>query len=128
MHKRTLDNGQVYLQYKGNFYQFHDYPLSPKPLVLPGRPWPLIFQGGNSIDAREDKIKFAVNGFAIAKETEAEAIQLLQEIQGKADKEAVKAFGEAVKQAGSSTGNKKDMWVDGKFEDLVSAMMDSRPS
>lgn len=141
--------------FKGDFYQFHDYPLSPKPLSLPGRPHPLIFQGGNSIDAREngasvsdyyfmngntlegfqeqiadvkerarklgreDQIHFAVNGFAIVKETEAEAHQLLAEIQGKADKEAVAAFGDAVKQAGSSTGNKKGMWADSKFEDLV---------
>ncbi|KAJ8070591.1 hypothetical protein OCU04_000964 [Sclerotinia nivalis] len=129
--------------YKGDFYQFHDYPLSPRPLDLPGRPHPLIFQGGNSIDAREngahvsdyyfmngntlegfqeqiadvkerarklgreDKIHFAVNGFAIVKETEEEAIQLLSEIQGKADKEAVSAFADATKQAGSSTENKK---------------------
>ncbi|TGO21779.1 hypothetical protein BPAE_0201g00170 [Botrytis paeoniae] len=141
--------------YKGDFYQFHDYPLSPKPLNLPGRPHPLIFQGGNSIDAREngasvsdyyfmngntlegfqeqiadvkerarklgreEKIHFAVNGFAIVKETEEEAIQLLSEIQGKADREAVNAFSDATKQAGSSTGNKKGMWADSKFEDLV---------
>jgi alkanesulfonate monooxygenase SsuD/methylene tetrahydromethanopterin reductase-like flavin-dependent oxidoreductase (luciferase family) len=141
--------------YRGDFYQFHDYPLSPKPLDLPGRPHPLIFQGGNSIDARdngghvsdfyfmngntlegfqeqiadvkerarrigrENKIRFAVNGFVIVKETEAEAIQLLLEIQGKADKDAVNAFGDAVKQAAASTGNKKGMWADSKFEDLV---------
>ncbi|KAF7913895.1 uncharacterized protein EAF01_000301 [Botrytis porri] len=141
--------------YKGDFYQFHDYPLSPKPLSLPGRPHPLIFQGGNSIDAREngasasdyyfmngnslggfqeqiadvkerarklgreDKIHFAVNGFAIVKETEEEAIQLLSEIQGKADREAVNAFSGATKQAGSSTGDKKGMWADSTFEDLV---------
>lgn len=141
--------------YKGDFYQFHDYPLSPKPLALPGRPHPLIFQGGNSLDARdnsahvsdyyfmngntlegfqeqiadvrerarsvgrENVIKFAVNGFAIVRETEAEAIHVLKDIQGKADKEAVNAFGDAVKQAGSSTGEKKGMWADSKFEDLV---------
>ncbi|PQE19765.1 methanesulfonate monooxygenase protein [Rutstroemia sp. NJR-2017a WRK4] len=141
--------------YRGDFYQFHDYPLSPKPLKLPGRPHPLIFQGGNSIDARdngaqvsdyyfmngntlegfqeqiadvkerarkfgrEDQIRFAVNGFAIVRDTEWEAIQLLSEIQGKADKEAVAAFSDAVKQAGSSTSNKKGMWADSKFEDLV---------
>jgi alkanesulfonate monooxygenase SsuD/methylene tetrahydromethanopterin reductase-like flavin-dependent oxidoreductase (luciferase family) len=68
---------------------------------------------------RENQIRFAVNGFAIVKETEAEAIQLLSEIQGKADKEAVEAFRNAVKQAGSSTENRKGMWADSKFEDLV---------
>lgn len=64
-------------------------------------------------------IKFAVNGFAIVRETEAEAVRVLEEIQGKADKEAVEAFGDAVKQAGASTGNKKGMWADSKFNDLV---------
>ncbi|KAE8445444.1 hypothetical protein EG329_013457 [Mollisiaceae sp. DMI_Dod_QoI] len=141
--------------YKGDFYQFHDYPLSPKPISSPGRPHPLIFQGGNSLDARdngahvsdyyfmngntlegfqeqiadvrerartvgrEHEIKFAVNGFVIVRETEAEAIRVLEEIQGKADTEAVNAFGDAVKQAGSSTGEKKGMWAESKFEDLV---------
>lgn len=141
--------------YRGDFYQFHDYPLSPKPLNLPGRPHPPIFQGGNSLDAREngasvcdyyfmngntlegfqeqiadvkerakkygreDQVHFAVNGFAIVKETEEEAIRLLQEIQGKADKDAVNAFHSEVQQAGASTSNKKGMWADSKFEDLV---------
>jgi alkanesulfonate monooxygenase SsuD/methylene tetrahydromethanopterin reductase-like flavin-dependent oxidoreductase (luciferase family) len=68
---------------------------------------------------REHQIHFAVNGFAIIKETEEEAIQLLQEIQGKADKEAVAAFGDAVKEAGSSSSNKTGMWANSKFEDLV---------
>lgn len=40
--------------FKGDFYQFHDYSLKPKPLVLPGRPYPEIFQGGNSVDARDN--------------------------------------------------------------------------
>lgn len=141
--------------YRGDFYQFHDYPLSPKPLNLPGRPHPLIFQGGNSVDARENAaiasdyyfmngntlegfqeqiadvqerarkqgregmVRFAVNGFAIVKNTEEEAHRLLAEIQGKADREAVNAFGNAVKQAGASSSNQKGMWADSKFEDLV---------
>jgi NADPH:quinone reductase-like Zn-dependent oxidoreductase len=46
----TQDN----FTFKGDFYQFHDYTLAPKPLVLPNRPWPEIFQGGNSVDAREN--------------------------------------------------------------------------
>ncbi|GAB7350182.1 hypothetical protein MBLNU459_g0845t1 [Dothideomycetes sp. NU459] len=40
--------------FKGDFYQFHDYPLKPKPLSLPERPYPEIFQGGNSVDARDN--------------------------------------------------------------------------
>ncbi|ETI23639.1 dimethyl sulfone monooxygenase SfnG [Cladophialophora carrionii CBS 160.54] len=141
--------------FAGDFYQFHDYTLQPKPLKWEGRPHPEIFQGGNSVDAREnaatvsdyyfmngntlegfieqiedvkdrarregreDQVKFAVNGFVIARDTEEEAVRVLQEIQGKADKEAVEAFGEQVKNAGASTANKTGMWANSKFEDLV---------
>lgn len=141
--------------YKGDFYQFHDYPLKPKPLVLPGRPWPEIFQGGNSIDARENaahasdfyfmngntlegfqeqirdvkeraanagrpgQVRFALNSFVIYRETEEEAIRVLEEIQGKADKEAVEGFRQQVQNAGASTGNNTGMWANSKFEDLV---------
>ena len=133
---------QDVFNFKGDFYQFHDYPLKPKPLSSPDRPHPEVFQGGNSLDARENaaavsdyyfmngntlegfqeqirdvkkraeahgragQVKFAVNGFIIARETEAEAIQVLQEIQGKADKDAVEAFETQVQNAGASTSNK----------------------
>jgi dimethylsulfone monooxygenase len=33
--------------------------------------------------------------------------------------DAVKGFGEAVKQAGQSTADKRGMWADSSFEDLV---------
>ncbi|KAF7191151.1 FMNH(2)-dependent dimethylsulfone monooxygenase [Pseudocercospora fuligena] len=141
--------------FKGDFYQFHDYPLKPKPLNLPGRPYPEIFQGGNSDDAkenagsvsdyyfmngntlegfqsqigdvkerakkndREGQVGFALNAFVICRETEEEAIRVLQEIQGKADAEAVEGFRRQVQNAGSSTSNKSGMWANSKFEDLV---------
>lgn len=68
---------------------------------------------------RENEVRFAVNGFVIVRDTEEEAIRVLQEIQGKADKEAVDAFRDAVQQAGSSTANKKGMWANSTFNDLV---------
>ena len=68
---------------------------------------------------REDKVRFAVNGFVIVRPTEEEAIQVLREIQGKADADAVNAFHDAVQQAGASTANKKGMWADSTFNDLV---------
>ncbi|KAK4627982.1 FMNH(2)-dependent dimethylsulfone monooxygenase [Fulvia fulva] len=141
--------------YNSDFYQFHDYPLKPKPLNLPGRPYPEIFQGGNSDDAkenagsvsdyyfmngntlegfqtqiadvkerakknnREGQVGFALNAFVICRETEEEAIRVLQDIQGKADPEAVEGFRQQVQNAGSSTGNKSGMWANSKFEDLV---------
>lgn len=146
---------QDQFNFKGDFYQFHDYPLKPKPIARPGRPYPEIFQGGNSVDARENaasvsdyyfmngntlegfqtqiadvkeraekhgrpgEVKFALNGFVIARETEEEAIRVLQEIQGNANKEAVEAFADAVQTAGASTSKKTGMWANSKFEDLV---------
>ncbi|KAK0649621.1 methanesulfonate monooxygenase [Cercophora newfieldiana] len=68
---------------------------------------------------REKHVRFAVNGFVIVRETEAEAIQVLQEIQGKADTEAVNAFKSAVQTAGASTNNKQGMWASSTFNDLV---------
>lgn len=91
------------------------------------------FMNGNDLDgfrgqiedvkARATKtgrtVRFAVNGFVIVRDTEEEAVRVLQEIQGKADKDAVEAFGDAVKQAGASTSNKTGMWANSKFEDLI---------
>ncbi|MFB9661281.1 dimethylsulfone monooxygenase SfnG [Glycomyces mayteni] len=64
-------------------------------------------------------VRFGVNGFLIARETEAEARAVLREIVDKADREAVAGFGAAVKQAGQSTGDGQGMWQDSGFEDLV---------
>jgi alkanesulfonate monooxygenase len=64
-------------------------------------------------------VKFALNAFVIVRDTEAEAIHVLQEIQGKADAEAVEAFRKEVQNAGASTSNKTGMWANSKFEDLV---------
>ncbi|MFJ6657381.1 dimethylsulfone monooxygenase SfnG [Streptomyces sp. NPDC091377] len=63
--------------------------------------------------------RFGLNGFLIARDTEAEARDTLREIVAKADIEAVRGFGAAVKQAGQSTGDRKGMWQDSSFEDLV---------
>lgn len=144
--------GEEGFTFAGDFYQFRNYHLQPKPLQ---KPHPEIFQGGNSDDARvngaevsdwyfmngndldgfrnqiadvkerarkvgrEDHVRFAVNSFVILRDSEEEAIRVLQDIQGKADVEAVSAFREAVQQAGASTSNKRGMWANSKFEDLV---------
>lgn len=63
--------------------------------------------------------KFGLNGFLIARDTEAEARDTLREIIAKADREAVDGFGAAVKQAGRSTADGKGMWENSTFEDLV---------
>jgi FMNH2-dependent dimethyl sulfone monooxygenase len=68
---------------------------------------------------RTEPPKFALNGFVIVRDTEAEAREQLREIVAKAHVEAVEGFGGAVKQAGQSTGDKRGMWADSSFEDLV---------
>jgi FMNH2-dependent dimethyl sulfone monooxygenase len=64
-------------------------------------------------------LKYAANGFVIVRDTEEEAIQVLRDIVSNADVEAVEGFGEAVKEAGSSTKEKDGMWANSTFEDLV---------
>ncbi|GHF82695.1 dimethylsulfone monooxygenase SfnG [Streptomyces thermodiastaticus] len=63
--------------------------------------------------------KFGLNGFLIARDTEAEARDTLREIVARADTRAVEGFGAAVEQAGRSTADGKGMWEDSTFEDLV---------
>ncbi|MEV5755036.1 dimethylsulfone monooxygenase SfnG [Actinoallomurus sp. NPDC052308] len=65
------------------------------------------------------RVRFGLNGFMIARDTEAEAREVLREIIAKADKEAVEGFGTAVKQAGRSASNGKGMWENSEFADLV---------
>jgi FMNH2-dependent dimethyl sulfone monooxygenase len=55
----------------------------------------------------------------IARDTEKEARETLREIIAKANVEAVHGFRDAVQQAGGSTGDKKGMWADSSFDDLV---------
>ncbi|MFG2653457.1 dimethylsulfone monooxygenase SfnG [Streptomyces sp. NPDC048436] len=63
--------------------------------------------------------RFGLNGFLIARDTEAEARDTLREIVAKADTDAVHGFGAAVRQAGQATGDHKGMWQDSSFADLV---------
>lgn len=140
-------------EYRGDFYRLHDFDLKPKPVDVPGRSHPEIFQGGNSTAARamagrvsdwyfsngkdfdgiteqvidvnteaalhDRTVKFGLNGFLIARDTEREARDVLREIVDKADREAVAGFGSAVKQAGRSAPDGKGMWQDSEFADLV---------
>ncbi len=39
--------------YNGKYWHIDGYSIKPKPLALPGRPTPLIFQGGNSMAAQK---------------------------------------------------------------------------
>ncbi len=70
-------------------------------------------------EGREEEIKFAAHGFAIVRDTEEEALELLRDIVLHADNEAVEGFSNAVKEAGQSTKDKKGMWASSTFKDLV---------
>ena len=65
------------------------------------------------------EIQFGCNGFAIVRPTMEEATETLRDIIVNADVEAVKGFGEAVKQAGRSSAEGEGMWANSSFEDLV---------
>jgi FMNH2-dependent dimethyl sulfone monooxygenase len=65
------------------------------------------------------KVRFGVNGFIVARDTEDEARRVVADIIKYADKEAVEGFGAAVKQAGKASPDGKGMWESSKFEDLV---------
>ncbi|PSL37272.1 FMNH2-dependent dimethyl sulfone monooxygenase [Labedella gwakjiensis] len=64
-------------------------------------------------------VRFGLNGFAIVRDSEKEAREQLREIIAKADTKSVEGFRKSVQQAGASTGDKKGMWADSSFEDLV---------
>ncbi|MDN7853409.1 dimethylsulfone monooxygenase SfnG [Burkholderia seminalis] len=142
----TQDN----FTFKGDFYRFNDYTLSPKPVQ---KPHPEIFQGGSSRAARDNaasvsdwyftngntsenlkaqiddirakaaannhRVRIGVNAFVIARDTEAEARAVLDDIIAHAHVEAVNAFGDAVKQAGKASPEGEGNWAKSTFEDLV---------
>jgi FMNH2-dependent dimethyl sulfone monooxygenase len=64
-------------------------------------------------------VRFAVNSFVIARETEEEAHAVLASIIDQADPEAVNAFGGAVKEAGQASPEGQGMWSNSGFKDLV---------
>jgi len=68
---------------------------------------------------REDKIRFAMNAFVIRRDTDAEAEEVLREIVAGANVEAVKGFGQSVKEAGQASPEGEGMWSQSSFEDLV---------
>lgn len=103
---------------------------------MAGRVTDVLFMNGNSnegftaimndskAEARkvgrdERELRFGANGFAIVRDTEDDALETLRDIITNADVEAVKGFGEAVKNAGRSSAEGEGMWANSSFEDLV---------
>lgn len=69
--------------------------------------------------ANNHAVRFGLNGFVIARDTESEARAVLREIVDKANVDAVEGFRSAVRHAGNSTADRKGMWADSEFKDLV---------
>lgn len=134
--------------FEGEFYTVRDFTLKPKPKGQPqifqggnsraakenaGSVSDWHFMNGNTPEghkaqieevsalaaANDRRVRFGVNAFVIARETEREAREELERIIEHADAEAVNAFGNAVKQAGQSSPEGKGMWQDSAFRDLV---------
>lgn len=134
--------------YAGNHFSVTDLTFRPQPGVLPevfqggnstaarrmaGRVSDWYFMNGNSPEGVAEQvaevggyardagrgIRFGLNGFGVVRDTEAEAVAVVDDIVAHADVEKVNGFGEAVKEAGQSAADRKGMWADSGFKDLV---------
>ena len=134
--------------YRGDFYHTRDLTFRPQPTKTPevfqggnstsarrmaGKVSDWYFMNGNTFAGiheqivevggyateNQHKVRFGLNGFGVVRDTEAEAVHVVDDIIANADEEKVKGFGEAVKEAGQSTADKKGMWQDSEFKDLV---------
>ena len=72
--------------------------------------------------------RIGMNAFVIARDTEEEAKKVLADIVKHADREAVNAFGDAVKQAGKASPEGQGNWANSSFEDLVQYNDGFRPN
>lgn len=134
--------------FKGDFFRTEKLTFRPQPTVQPevfqggnstsarkmaGRVSDWYFMNGTSLAGAAEqvdevggyaaehgrRIRFGLNGFAVVRDTEEEAVEVVDEIITKADVEKVRGFGEAVKQAGQASSDRKGMWADSEFKDLV---------
>jgi len=135
--------------FAGDFYRYRNYSLKPKPLMpqpeifqggssraardMAARVSDWYFTNGNTLEgvrqqvqdiqqkAKENRhrVKIGVNGFVIARQSEQEAQQVLQEILDHANPDAVKGFQHEVKNAGSASPEGEGNWARSTLEDLV---------
>jgi FMNH2-dependent dimethyl sulfone monooxygenase len=135
--------------FRGDFYRFSNYTMKPKPIDpqpeifqggssraardMAARVSDWYFTNGNTpeeiqkqVDDIREKaaanghsVKIGVNVFAIARETEDEAREVLGEIIAKANPEAVHGFAHEVKNAGKASPEGQGNWAKSSFEDLV---------
>ena len=135
--------------FAGDFYRYRDYSLKPKPLEplpeifqggssraardMAARVSDWYFTNGNTVEgirqqvedirhkaaANQHRVKIGVNGFVIARSSEQEAQDVLQQILDHANPEAVKGFQHEVKNAGSASPEGEGNWAKATFDDLV---------
>ncbi|MCL9668749.1 dimethyl sulfone monooxygenase SfnG [Rosenbergiella epipactidis] len=135
--------------FNGDFYRYRDYVMKPKPLSplpeifqggssraardMAARVSDWYFTNGNDLDgirrqvddikqkasANQHSVRIGVNGFVIARDTEKQAQQVLNEIIAKANPRAVEGFAAEVKNAGSASPEKEGNWAASSFDDLV---------
>ncbi|WP_099139802.1 dimethylsulfone monooxygenase SfnG [Xenorhabdus hominickii] len=135
--------------FAGDFYRFRNYSLKPKPLDpqpeifqggssraardMAARVSDWYFTNGNSVEGIRQQIddikvkaqqnqhivKIGMNAFVIARESEQQAQQVLQEIIDHADVDAVKGFQHETQNAGQASPEKEGNWAKSSFEDLV---------
>ncbi|UFH51256.1 dimethylsulfone monooxygenase SfnG [Pseudomonas sp. KNUC1026] len=131
--------------YRFNGYTLRPKPLQrPHPEIFQGgssraardmaaRVSDWYFTNGNSVEgikaqvddirakaaANGHSVKIGVNAFVIARETEAQARAVLQEIIDKADPDAVNGFASEAKNAGAASPEGEGNWAKSTFEDLV---------
>lgn len=137
------------VDYTGRFYQLEDALCRPapkgEPLIFQGgnshaaremaakaSDW--IFLNGNTLSNAKEIIEstkgyaeehgteppnFAINSFAIVRETEEEAKETLKGVIEGGDKEDLEAFKEQVQEAGEASPEGEGMWDDSDISDLV---------
>ncbi|WKX26299.1 dimethylsulfone monooxygenase SfnG [Tatumella ptyseos] len=135
--------------FNGDFYRYRDYVMKPKPLSplpeifqggssraardMAARISDWYFTNGNDLEgirrqvddikqkafANQHSVRIGVNGFVIARDTEEQAQQVLNEIIAKANPRAVEGFAAEVKNAGSASPEKEGNWAASSFDDLV---------
>lgn len=135
--------------FAGDFYRYRDYSLKPKPLDpqpeifqggssraardMAARVSDWYFTNGNTVEgirqqvedirhkaaANQHQVKIGVNGFVIARDSEQEAQQVLQQILDHANPDAVKGFQHEVKNAGRASPEGEGNWAKSTLEDLV---------
>lgn len=76
-------------------------------------------QVAHTAAAHGRRVRFGINGFAVVRDTVAEARAQVDNIIAHADTEAVRGFARQVRQAGASTADGVGMWAGSDLSDLV---------